>query len=450
MADSRRALPSVDSLLRTPAGRRAASEFGRPVLRQAVQSVLAEFRGRAGRGRAPPDAEVLLARAANLAARMTFGLSHVINATGVILHTNLGRAPLPERAVRAAARAARGYADLEVERDTGRRGRRTSRAEFLLTALTGAEDALVVNNNAAALLLSLAALARRKEVPVSRGELIEIGGEFRLPDIMAASGARLVEVGTTNRTRLADFRRALSGRTGLILKVHPSNYRVTGFTETPSVGQLAELAAGSEIPLLCDTGSGLLTPARGFPPDEPNARDTLAVGADLVCFSGDKLLGGPQAGIVIGRREHVDRLRRHPLARALRVDKMTVAALETVLRLHAEGGREELPVWRSLAASTSSLRRRVREAAGRIPGADTARGESVAGGGALPGYAVPSPLVRLQIERPERLAARLRIGNPPVFCRVDADALLFDLRAVPPEDDARLVRAVRYALSQEA
>lgn len=391
-----------------------------------------------------------MARALNLAARTVFGLSPVINATGVVLHTNLGRAPLPEGAVKAVAKAARSYSDLEVDRETGKRGRRTTRAEFLLTSLTGAPDALVVNNNAAALLLALAALAKRKDVLVSRGELIEIGGEFRLPEIMAASGAKLVEVGTTNRTRLTDYRKALSERTGLILKVHPSNYRVVGFAEAPDVGRLAELAHGAGIPVLYDIGSGLLRRTPGVPVDEPAAAESLQAGADLVCFSGDKLLGGPQAGIVVGRRDLVDRLRRHPIARAVRVDKMTVAALEAVLRLHASGRRGELPTWRSLTATASSLRSRVSAIATELPGARTGRGEAAAGGGSLPGYAIDSQVVRLDhLAHPEELAARLRLGNPPVFCRLDEGALVFDLRTVEPGDDERLVRAVRYALSQE-
>lgn len=443
-------MPSVDALLRSAPGRRAADRFGRDVVKRAVQAVVDELRAAAARGREPPEQEIIMARAVNLTARMALGLSPVINATGVVLHTNLGRAPLPEEAARAAARTARSYSDLEVDRETGKRGRRTTRAEFLLTAMTGAEDALVVNNNAAALLLALAALARRKDVLVSRGELIEIGGEFRLPEIMAASGARLVEVGTTNRTRLQDYRRALSERTGMILKVHPSNYRVVGFAESPDPRSLAELAERAAVPLLHDIGSGLLRRARQVPPEEPAASEALEARADLVCFSGDKLLGGPQAGIVLGRRDLVERLRRHPIARAVRVDKMTVAALEVVLRMHADGRRDELPAWRSLVLPTASVRHRAGELAAAVDGAAVARTESLAGGGSLPGYGIPSHAVRLSVPRPERIAARLRTGNPPVFCRVEDEALVFDLRTVDPADDRKLLRAVRYALSQEA
>jgi L-seryl-tRNA(Ser) seleniumtransferase len=389
-----------------------------------------------------------MARAAGLAARMVFGLSAAVNATGVVLHTGLGRAPLPEVAVKAVTRTALGYSDLEIDRATGVRGRRTTRAEFLLSALTGAEDALVVNNNAAALLLSLAALARRKEVLVSRGELIEIGGEFRLPDIMAASGAKLVEVGTTNRTRIQDYRSVLSPRTGLVLKVHPSNYRVVGFAQSPSLSSLTAVARRAAVPLLFDVGSGLLDRYRGVPAEEPAATEALVSGADLVTFSGDKLLGGPQAGVILGRRDLVARLRRHPVARAVRVDKMTVAALEAVLRLYAAGRRSDIPTWRLLDERPAALRTRARAVADALPGAAVERAEAVAGGGSLPGYAVPSVVVRLPADRPADLAARLRVGNPAVFCRVEEDALLFDLRTVIPEEDRRLTRAVRYALSQ--
>jgi len=444
-----RRIPSVDALLRSAPGRRAAERFGRPLLKWAVQRVLDAARADAARGIAPAEDDILMARSAGLAARTAFGLSPVINATGVILHTGLGRAPLPREAVRAATKAARGYADLEVDRETGKRGKRTTRAEALLAAITGAEAAFVVNNNAAALLLALTALARRREVLVSRGELIEIGGEFRLPDIMAASGAKLVEVGTTNRTRLADYRAALSPKTGLILKVHPSNYRVVGFAESPAAKDLAALAARAEVPFLYDLGSGLLHPLQGVPLDEPAATTALAEGADLVSFSGDKLLGGPQAGILLGKPALVERLRRHPMARALRVDKMQVAALEAVLRAYANDRWAELPVWRMFRTPATDLRRRARTVAAALDApAEVRRSEAVAGGGSLPGYGVPSWAVALPVDRPEILAARLRQGRPPVFCRVEEGALLFDLRTVDAADDDELARAVRYTLGR--
>jgi L-seryl-tRNA(Ser) seleniumtransferase len=335
------------------------------------------------------------------------------------LHTGLGRASLPAAATEAAVRAAAGYSDLEVERETGARGRRSSRAELLLTAITGAEAALVVNNNAAALMLALAALAKRKEVPVSRGELIEIGGEFRLPDIMAASGAKLVEVGTTNRTRLSDYGNAITDHTGLLLKVHPSNYRVVGFAQQPSVQQLADLAHKHGIPLLHDLGSGLLRHSNGIPAEEPAVDESLAAGTDLACFSGDKLLGGPQAGIIVGRADMIDTLRAHPIARAVRVDKMQIAALESVLSEYAKGTWDQLPVWQMLREPLDSVKHRAQELArkldGDLEGARVVPAESAVGGGSLPGYGVPSFAVRLETPDPSQFAAHLRTGQPPIF-----------------------------------
>jgi L-seryl-tRNA(Ser) seleniumtransferase len=418
------------------------------LLKLAITRTIEQARADAAVGIEPPEDDILLARAVRFAAMNWYGLQPVVNATGVIIHTGLGRAPLPDRAARAAAHAARSYADLEVDRETGERGKRTTRAEMMLTALTGAESALVVNNNAAALLLALAALAARKEVPVSRGELIEIGGEFRLPQIMAASGAKLVEVGTTNRTRLSDFQAALTAKTGLVLKVHPSNYRMVGFVQSPPATKLVELAHGAGVPFLYDLGSGLLARSPDVPDDEPAAATALAEGADLVCFSGDKLLGGPQAGIVLGKAALVERLRRHPIARAVRVDKMQVAALEAVLRMYSTGRSSELPVWRILRASASEIQKRARALAAQLPAAQTRRSEAVTGGGSLPGYSIPSWVVEVPVMRAQAIAARLRTGAPPVFCRVEDGMLAFDLRTVLPDDDDRLLRAIRYALEQ--
>lgn len=446
--DARPRPPSIDALLRSDPARRASGQFGRVVVKRAIQGTVASIRGSDSEEGLFPGDDVILARAIGEAARDSYGLTEVINATGVLLHTGLGRAPLPRQAGAAVARAARGYSDLEVDRESGARGRRTSRAESLLSALTGAEDSLVVNNNAGALILALAALASGKDALVSRGELIEIGGEFRLPDIMAASGARLVEVGTTNRTRLVDYERALGRRTGLLLKVHPSNYRVVGFANTVAVGELAKLAGPRKVPLVFDVGSGLLEAYPEVPADEPSVAGAVELGADLVTFSGDKLLGGPQAGLVVGRADLVDRLRRHPLARALRVDKMTVAALEAVLRLYARGRRHEVPLWSMLAIPQATLLGRARGLASVLKGTTARTSDAVAGGGALPGHAFASAEIVLPVESPARLAARLRAGRPSVFCRVEDGAVAFDLRAVPFEDDDRLLRAIRYALER--
>jgi L-seryl-tRNA(Ser) seleniumtransferase len=448
VVDTRRSVPSLDALLRSAPGKKATLKFGRPLVKHTLQVALGEIRGAAERGAIVPENDEILARALGEAARSFYGISEVINASGVILHTGLGRAPLPARAAKAAALAAQTYSDLEVDRETGSRGRRTSRVESLLIALTGAEDALAVNNNAAALLLALAALAPRKDVLVSRGELIEIGGEFRLPEIMAASGAKLVEVGTTNRTRANDYRRALSAKTGLILKVHPSNYRVVGFTNVVPLSELGHIAGEARVPLMYDVGSGLLERYPEVPEEEPAVTEALAGGADLVSFSGDKLLGGPQAGLLVGKSDLVARLRRHPMARALRVDKMTVAALEAVLRLYATDRRHELPLWDFLSVRQSRLMSRARALATCFKGATARKSEAVAGGGSLPGYAIPSAELVVRVTSPDAAAAMLRLGRPSVFCRVDDGALAFDLRTVPSEDDDRLARAIRYVLEQ--
>ena len=448
--EARRRIPSIDALLRGAPGKRAAQALGRPLVKLALQEALEQVRAAAAKGAEPPSDDEILARALAIASDVATGITPVINATGVVLHTGLGRAPLPTEAAQAAARAATGYTDLEVERATGRRGRRTSRAETLLRALTGAEAALVVNNGAAAVLLALAALAKGKQVLVSRGELIEIGGEFRIPDIMAASGAKLVEVGTTNRTRIGDFRSALTERTALILKVHPSNYRVVGFTAEPAVADLAAVARKAAVPLVYDLGSGLLQRWPGVPAEEPSAAEALEQGADLVVFSGDKLLGGPQAGVVLGRAELVERLRRHPIARAVRVDTMQVAALESVLLAYARDRRVDVPVWRMLREAPEEVHRRAARLAealdGELEGARVVACTSSVGGGSLPGFELASWAVQVRVPDPPAMAARLRTGRPSVFCRIHETSVLFDLRTVSEERLADLARAIQYAL----
>lgn len=453
MSEALRKIPSVDALLRSDAGKRAADRLGRPVLKAAVQRALEEARTDAADGGSLPSGSALLGRAVSIAARTSHGVTTVINATGVVLHTGLGRAPLSDEAARAAASAARGYTDLEVDRESGGRGRRSARAEATLVAVTGAEDALVVNNNAAALMLALAALARRKEVLVSRGELIEIGGEFRLPDIMAASGAKLVEVGTTNRTRLGDYKDAITEKTALILKVHPSNYRVVGFQGSPPVQELAKTASKAGVPLLFDVGSGLIDRYPGVPADEPSVTEALAQGADLVCFSGDKLLGGPQAGIVVGGAAYVEKLRTDPMARAVRVDKMQIAALEAVLLAYSRGVQFELPVWRMLQEPAAAVKERAnalaRALGGGLEDASVEGCLSAVGGGSLPGFELPSFAVRLKTPNPNTFVSNLREGSPPVFCRVEDDSLLFDMRTVDPAEVAVLARVISYAMESD-
>src|ERR671938_1085784 len=387
-----RDLPSVDELTRG---------VDDPLAVDAARTVLARARETIAAGGSPGDPAALLRD--ELRALRAPRLRRVLNATGVIVHTNLGRAPLAAGALERVVEAARGYSNLEYSLDVGRRGSRQEHVSEALRRLTGAEAALVVNNNAAAVLLALAALAEGREVVVSRGELIEIGDGFRIPDVLARSGARLVEVGTTNRTRAADYERAIGPETALLLRVHQSNFRVVGFTEQPSVAELAAVARRHGLPLVDDLGSGVLVALEG----EPSARDSLAAGADLVCFSGDKLLGGPQAGVVVGRAELVERLRRHPLQRAMRADKLTLAALEGTLALYLDPARaaREIPVLRMLAEPAEAVRARAERLAD-LTGGEVEETVARVGGGALPLAELPSFACAVE----EELAGPLRLG----------------------------------------
>ncbi|HWB71226.1 MAG TPA: L-seryl-tRNA(Sec) selenium transferase [Egibacteraceae bacterium] len=445
------ALPRIDALVDASAD--LVARYGRPAttaaLRRAVEAARAALL--AGRPGVPGPDDLAAAAAAELAARRPGPPRPVINAAGVVVHTNLGRAPLSQAARQAMLDAA-GYCDLEYDLAGGVRGSRGARLDPLLAEATGAQAGTAVNNAAAALVLVLTALAGGRDVLVSRGELVEIGGSFRLPEIMAASGARLVEVGTTNRTRASDYAPGGPGAdVALILKVHPSNYRITGFTAEPTVAELAAVARAREVPLVHDVGSGLL----GHRPepwlhDEPTVRVSLEAGADLVLCSGDKLLGGPQAGLLVGRSDLVALCRRHPLARALRLDKLRVAALVATLESHLRDALDELPIWAMLHDDPAQLRRRA-EALAAAVGGEVVDGATLIGGGAVPGHDLPSPLVRLRCPSPDAVARRLRQGHPPVVARVDDAAVWFDLRTVDRADDSVLVRCLADALGpQEA
>jgi L-seryl-tRNA(Ser) seleniumtransferase len=437
------ALPRIDHLLGAAGalverhGRAAAVDALRRAVEAARQQLLA--------GAALPSSEdLVLAAAADLARRRPGPPVRVVNATGVVVHTNLGRAPLSEEAVAAIGRAA-GACDLEVDLVAGTRGSRGARLDPLLAEATGAEDALAVNNAAAALVLVLAALAAGRAVPVSRGELVEIGGSFRLPEIMAASGARLVEVGTTNRTRASDYA-AAPGDVALLLMVHASNYRITGFTEAPTVAELAAVARERGVPLVHDVGSGLLAD-RDEPwlAGEPSMAGSLAAGADLALCSGDKLLGGPQAGILAGRADLVAACRRHPLARALRLDKLRIAALVSTVEAHLRGDPDAVPTWRMLLADLAEVERRAQHLAAAVHGT-VEDGATLVGGGSAPDRSVATRVVRIAVTSPDRLAAALRTGSPPIVARVDDGALWLDPRTVDPADDDLLVDHLRAAL----
>jgi L-seryl-tRNA(Ser) seleniumtransferase len=427
--DPRRHIPRTDQLLALPQVQEARNRLGD----SAVRAVVLKTQQQARQGALPVD-EVAAAVVASLAARAPVSLRPVLNATGVVVHTNLGRAPLSAAAVDALVPAS-GYVDVELDLATGIRSKRGVAArEALLAACPAAGDALVVNNGAAALVLATTALGAGREVVVSRGELIEIGAGFRLPDLIASTGARLREVGTTNRTHLRDYADALGPNTGCVLKVHPSNFRVTGFTSEVSLSELRNLVQDKGIPLVSDLGSGLLAPDPLLP-DEPDAATALAAGADVITGSGDKLLGGPQAGIVLGRAEIVARMARHPLARAVRADKLTLAALEATLC----GG--PAPVTQALHADAAALRARAEHIADAV-GATVVPHDGRVGGGGAPGVPLPGWAVRL----PEAAAAPLRAGDPAVLARVHDGACLVDLRCVPEADDERVLAAVRSAL----
>ncbi|MGQ9594042.1 MAG: L-seryl-tRNA(Sec) selenium transferase [Anaerolineae bacterium] len=444
-----RKLPSVDRLLAHPVLRGLQEETGHEEVVEAAREALARAREAIQRGQPCPSVDHLagVARQA-LARRLRPTLVPVINATGVILHTNLGRAPLSEEALAAMREAGRGYSNLEYSLEEGRRGSRYVHAEALLCRLTGAEAALVVNNNAGAVLLVLAALAAGREVIISRGQLIEIGGGFRIPEVMQQSGARLVEVGTTNRTRLSDYRQALSGETALFLWAHHSNFRIVGFAEEPSLADLVALGREVGVPVVGDLGSGSLLPTEPYGlAHEPTVQESVAAGAALVSFSGDKLLGGPQAGLIVGQRDLVERLRRFPLTRALRVDKTTLAGLQATLLCYLRGEAvEKVPVWRMISADAKSLQRRARSWARRLVAqglpARVVSGESAVGGGSLPGQTLPTFLLALAVPSPDDLARRLRLGTPPVVARIEDGRLVFDPRTVLPGEDRALLDAI--------
>ena len=455
-----RRLPSVRAVLDRPELAGAMAARGREALADAVRSALNEARAALARGEGPAvEPELLAGRALAILGGERPALRRVLNASGILLHTGLGRAPLAAEAIEAVGAVARGYCNLEFDLERGERGRRAAGVADLLRRLTGAEAATVVNNNAAATVLALRALSAGREVVVSRGQLVEIGGSFRLPEIFEVSGARLREVGTTNRTRLADYERAIGPDTAALLRVHASNYRIVGFTESVAIADIAALARARGLWSIDDVGSGAIGPGR--PPhvaDEPTIAEGIAAGADLVLGSGDKLLGGPQCGLMVGSRDAVARVETDPLMRALRVDKMTLAALEATLRLALDpalGGRR-IPLWAFLNASLESLRARadrLRETFRSELGLNASITESTAflGGGSAP--AVPIPTVAVRVEAPfpppsateHDWARRLRLGEPAVVPRVQGGAVLFDLRALTEAEDEPLADAVRRA-----
>jgi L-seryl-tRNA(Ser) seleniumtransferase len=448
-----RSIPSIEQLRQREVMRHLEIRYGRTAVVDALRAEAAAMRERLSGASAPaatPE-DVLSMMEARLDAGYAPSLVAVINATGVIIHTNLGRAPLARTAAARVAELAAGYVNLEYDLASGGRGRRDRHAERLLCALTGAPAAVVVNNNAAATLLSLAALAAGREVVISRGELVEIGGGFRVPDVMAQSGALLREVGTTNRTRVSDYAAAISDRTAVILRVHTSNFTIEGFTERPRLEDLVALGRRFDIPVVEDLGSGFL----GVPAavaalrDEPSVVDSVAAGVSLVMFSGDKLLGGPQAGIIAGAADAVARVRQHPLMRAVRADKLTYAALEATLEEHAAGrATDSIPVAHMIALSAETVGKRAQVLTDRLSAAgilaNVVAGCSTIGGGSAPGTELPTRLVAIELPA-ARLESALRAQRPPVIARIENERVLLDLRTVPPEQDDQLAALVTSA-----
>ena len=452
-----RLLPSVDELMQSTTGLHLATQFSRPLAVRAIRASLALARTHILAGAQCPSHEELLANAEHhIHAEQQLHLRPVINATGVIINTNLGRAPLSYDALQAVQQVSSGYSNLEYDLQAGERGSRHTHIEALLRELTGAEAAIVTNNTAAAVLLGLSTLAVGREVIISRGQLVEIGGGFRVPDVMRQSGCHLVEVGTTNRTRLKDYTDAITERTALLLSVHPSNFLITGFTESTSLQDLSTVAQQYNLLVMNDLGSGCLLNSEKYGlTREPTPQESIAAGAHVVCFSGDKLLGGPQAGILIGKAAVIARLAKHPLMRAVRIDKMTLAALETTLRHYQRGQAEtHIPVWRMISAQPAIIHTRATHWATQLQAhglsAHIQHGESTIGGGSLPGETLPTTLLALDATKTrvplEELAKKLRIRSIPIIVRIFRDTLVLDPRTVFEEQDEEVIKALLESL----
>jgi len=446
---SLRDLPSVDQLLQQPHISAWIMEYGRPQTLEALRQSLEEARIGYSRTNTLPTHEALLDHALSILRQWAApSLRPVINATGVILHTNLGRAPLSQTSISAIQDVSQGYSNLEFDLLSGQRGSRLVHSESLLKHLTHADASLVVNNNAAAVLLVLSACARRRNVVISRTQLVEIGGGFRIPDVMQQSGAHLCEVGTTNRVHLADYLAAIEEASpALILHAHRSNFRMTGFTSEPTLSELAEISHQAGIPLVDDLGSGALLDTAQFGlGHEPMVDESLDAGADLVCFSGDKLMGGPQAGIIIGKADLIAKLKKHPLARAIRADKLCLAALSTTL-LHylKDEAIREIPIWRMIAAPVDTLQKRAETWMQALGMGEVIPSQSTVGGGSLPDETLPTFVLALSVRSPNRILERLRQCQPPVVARLEADKVIFDPRTILPDQDNDLLAAIRLS-----
>jgi L-seryl-tRNA(Ser) seleniumtransferase len=449
MANNLRSLPSVDHILRTRAAAEMVAEYGRPLTLDAIRFVLEGLRTVVISGDTIPNRDNILDLVKErVESWLKPTLIPVINATGVILHTNLGRAPLSQDSLRAIQNLTGGYCTLEYDLDRGERGSRSLHAGTLLTRLTGAEDALVVNNNAAAVLLVLSALARHKSVVISRTQLVEIGGGFRIPDVLRQSGARLSEIGTTNRVNLQDYEQAMQEPAALVLITHHSNFKIIGFTSEPELIDVVTMARKYGLPVVDDLGSGtLIDTARFGLEHEPTVQESLTAGADVVCFSGDKLLGGPQAGIIVGRKELLAKMRRHPLARAVRADKLCLAALAvTLLHYLKDEAERKIPIWQMIATTPEQIQARAHHWCEVVGAGQVIPGLSTVGGGSLPEETLPTFLLALDVRQTNRFLSRLRQVNPPVIARVEGGRVVFDPRTVLPEQEGALLVGIQNAL----
>lgn len=451
MTTSLRDLPSVEQILQTQIAAQLIARFGRSLTLDAIRFVLDDIRARFKSGQITvlPLRDLILAQAeATLTAWTKPTILPVINASGVILHTNLGRAPLSDAAIRAMDIVSRGYSTLEYDIEKGQRGSRLIHAEFLLQKLTGAEAAMVVNNCASAVLLVLSALAHKKRVVISRTQLVEIGGGFRVPDVMKQSGAKLVEVGATNKVRLSDYEEALIESAGLVMRAHRSNFKLVGFTEEPELKEIVKLAHGFDVPVVDDLGSGALyDTAKYGMTHEPTVQESMQAGADIICFSGDKLLGGPQAGIIIGKAELIAKIKKHPLARAVRADKTCLAGLSaTLLHYLKDEAEQEVPIVRMMSLTPKQVKGRAEAWAAELGQGSVVEGESTVGGGSLPGESMPTFLLSLEVESVERFSKQLRKSSPPIIARTIDDKILFDPRTVLPEQEGALLVSLKNLL----
>jgi L-seryl-tRNA(Ser) seleniumtransferase len=447
-------LPSVEKLLQTKLAAQLIAKYGRPLTLYVIRETLGGIRENfiPDTEKTIPERSAILDQVKhNLELHTQPTLIPVINATGVVLHTNLGRAPLSQAAIQAMDAVAHGYSNLEYDLPSGKRGSRLTHAEKVLQLLLGTEAAIIVNNNASAVLLALSALANKKRVVISRTQLVEIGGGFRVPDVMKQSGAKLVEIGTTNRVHLTDYSLAMQEPTGLVMRAHRSNFKISGFTSEPDFHELVETIHLAGIPLLDDLGSGALLMTERFGlGHEPTVQESLAAGADLVCFSGDKLLGGPQAGIIVGRADLIGKIKKHPLARAVRADKMCLAALTaTLIHYLKDEAENQIPIWRMITTPLQQIKARAKNWASEIEDGEVISGVSTIGGGSLPEESLPTWLLALDVGSADKFLRQLRSLHPPIIARTENDRVLFDPRTVLPENEGAFLVGLLNALKEK-